>query len=374
VGKTERDVYICATYYHILIAAIKGLRAEEKPDIVICDLLTDDNNCEAVANNIRCSQIFRNVTVFPELKIRLFLGKGRIPNICWGTARHGQPLDGWEPLENLPIKHLLADHILIKKAIKEFQLNEYAFQNYRNVYAFADQLFASVYLRYTKTAYHIIEDGLDHYKNVFKYCTFSYNKTLREKILSPLLEVHYIHGKSKYTKSVEVNDAEGIVPIPPPKVHVQPKAALFSALHSDEKQKLLRLFTDGYDFSVPESLNCILLLTSPFVEDGLLATQEQQIQLFREVLNTTCGGGQTVILKPHPRDFDGDIYREAFAGQNVIVMEKNIPVEVLLFLEGVHFAKSVTVLSTALAQLDFVEEKISLGFDWLNAWKERNGA
>ncbi len=355
--EAKRDLFICATYWHALIATIKAFSAVKKPDV----LLTDESlDAQKLAFALSESGLFDSVTVFPERAAKIY-SDWRIPYVS-----HGTELD----LTQLPLKRLLADHFIIKKCAKHFQFQNYITRSYRDIYAFNDAVILTAYMRSRRIAYRILEDGVDHYKRLFYYLNFSYEKTLREKLLAPLFEIHYGHGKSRYQKSVEVNDAQGIVPIPPHKVCVLNKAELYAGLAPDLKRVITRIFTTGYDFSIPDGKDCALLLTQPFAVDYRLSSLGLQMRLFRELVQTHCQG-LTVIIKPHPRDVAEEEYRKAFAGEDVVVMAKNIPVEVLMFMEGVRFRKVVST-SPSITQLNYEGEMVVLDNAWFDDWKRRN--
>ena len=44
----------------------------------------------------------------------------------------------------------------------------------------------------------------------------------------------------------------------------------------------------------------------------------------------------------------------------------NVPIEVFSFIEDIHFSKAITVFSTSLESLNFVDQKIVLGKDWVH--------
>ena len=79
------------------------------------------------------------------------------------------------------------------------------------------------------------------------------------------------------------------------------------------------------------------------------------------------GSNGRIMIKAHPRD-DMD-YGRLFPEATVI--EKNMPMEVMNFDETICFEKAITVTSSAVNGLKYAKEKIYLGAEYLQSFKER---
>lgn len=102
------DLYICYTYYHLLIAMIKALiNKKAKTDVI---LSSDNDNGILVKNHkmiekLEKSNIFNNVIIYDKTNEELLLKKSKTP--------------------------LLKKICYIKKSIKECPIN---FEIYKNIY------------------------------------------------------------------------------------------------------------------------------------------------------------------------------------------------------------------------------------------------
>lgn len=72
------------------------------------------------------------------------------------------------------------------------------------------------------------------------------------------------------------------------------------------------------------------------------------------------------MIKPHPRDL---IDYEALC-PGAVVLKGRFPVEVLNFFEGLHIKRAVSILTTAMNNMDFVEEKLNLGASFWDKYED----
>ena len=72
------------------------------------------------------------------------------------------------------------------------------------------------------------------------------------------------------------------------------------------------------------------------------------------------------MIKPHPRDMID--YTELCP--DAVVLRGRFPVEVLNFFEGLHIRKAVSIVTTALNNMDFVDEKLNLGASFWDAYED----
>ena len=64
-----------------------------------------------------------------------------------------------------------------------------------------------------------------------------------------------------------------------------------------------------------------------------------------------------MVIKPHPRD--GLDYAALYPQCTVI--RGQFPIEVLNFIEGIHFRKAISIITSALDSIAFADEKINIG-------------
>ena len=77
------------------------------------------------------------------------------------------------------------------------------------------------------------------------------------------------------------------------------------------------------------------------------------------MIKSYCKEYKNIIIKPHPRD------EVEYNFENCITIDKAIPIEILNFNKNIKIDKAITVFSTAIDGIDFVKEKINLGFDYI---------
>ena len=102
----------------------------------------------------------------------------------------------------------------------------------------------------------------------------------------------------------------------------------------------------------------ILILTEP------LCTLDVREQIFRDIIGMYEKEG-TVFLKPHPRD-ELD-YQHLFS--EYPQFDRTLPMEILNFFPRLRFKKVVGVL-TELKGIQFADENVYLGEDFLDAYED----
>jgi hypothetical protein len=123
----------------------------------------------------------------------------------------------------------------------------------------------------------------------------------------------------------------------------------------DDADKLIKQLKPSY---TGEKFACFL--TEPHPVD-----EEARKKVCLDVIDKYCKGYR-VIIKPHPRDMID--YNKLCP--NAIVLRGRFPVEVLNFFEGLHIKKAVSILTTAMNNMDFVDEKLNLGASFWDAYED----
>lgn len=328
-------VYICHTYYHVLISMIKEISKKKDADIVICDTIP---KYQELMNSLNKAKIFNNVFFFSELKYK-------------NNARKIHPK-----------KHeiLLANYKFKKLINPNFEFNQ---NTYEEVNIYNDWTYFGYYLRANRIYYNLLEDAKDSYKVLDSYVKINYHKNFIQKIFGFALETLYFHGKSKYSNIIEVNDHLGLR-IPKEKIRICKKQEMFDKLTLEQKDKIYKVFSREKDLADIVNLKSVLILTQPLFEDRMVQTKEHQKEVYQNIIDTHCTA-LNIVIKPHPRDnfnYDGEF-------KNVSVMDKNLPTEILNFNTNIKFSKAITVSSSSINGINFVDEKIYLGFDWLKKYQ-----
>lgn len=332
----NRKIYICFTYYHVLVTLVKEIMSEAEVDIVICDTIPE---YQKLVESIKSVNLFTNIYYFSEKKYQ----NKNILNTN----------------KNSKLRLLLVNQRIKNNIITDFSLGK---SNYDEVNIYHDWTYIGYYLRANRIKYNLLEDAKDSFKVLDNYVKVDYKKTIKNRILGYVYETLFFHGKSKYAKVIEINDYHG-TNLPKDKVRVKSKKDMFEKLSDEEKQKIYNVFIrdkTNIDFQAGYS---ILILTQPLYQDNMVESNEIQKRVYEDILSEHCSDGN-VFIKPHPRDdFD---YSNHFS--NVTVIDKNIPIEVLDFNPKVKIMKAITISSSSIYGIDFVEEKIYLGFEWLKKY------
>lgn len=333
----SRKLYICLTYYHILVTLVKEIDNRDDVDIVICNTIPE---YERISESLLNSGIFKNVFLFDEKYYQMNnpLEKKQLGKI-------GKLLSGWK----------------IRKAISP--PSGLLIKSYNDINIFNDTANIAYYIRANGVYYNLLEDAKDSYKVLDKYMEIDYEKSLKQKLFGFALETLYYYGKSKYSKMIEVNDDQGLK-VPPEKIVVSNKQVMFGSLNDEQKKRIFEIFMYGKEQEISYDSRAVLILTQPLFEDGIVKAVDVQKDIYRDIIDSYCEG-ERIFIKPHPRDnFDYPKYFE-FA----TIMNKDLPTEILEFNSKVKFRKAITVTSTSIFGIDFIDEKVYLGFDWLSKYQ-----
>ena len=328
--KQRSDVlYICSTYYHVLITVLKTFQTKESVDIVITHYIPDNEN---LFQRIKKSHLFQNEYLIGEIKEYV-------------------PKNSIDKFLNLHRKN---------RELIEQQL-DVPILDYKEINIFHDDTWIAHYLQDTKTPYHLLEDSLDCFRFIDQSCFFYMaNQHAVKQLMKKFLHYGYQYcGNSPYTISVEVNNKENLK-ISNKKIKVVCREQLFTNLQERQIEIINQIFNAGnieqlVDYS-------ILILTQPFYQDGLVDSEQKQIILYKQITKEFGKKGMTIYIKPHPRDMLD--YKKFFL--DAVILDKNMPVEILNINKKMEsFQSVITVSSTAINNLCFTEKRIVLGNSYL---------
>lgn len=311
-----KSIYVVSTYYHALISCTKQLLSRKNADI----LCTDYIPCgRALADKIRESGLFDRA---------FFIG----------SIKEYRP-------------HNLVDYALCyhKKNAEliEKQLT-FSFYDYGEINVFHDDIWAAHYLKDRRIRYRLIEDGLDSFK-IISGTKFSYmlpKKGIKTNI-KKLFGIGYLFcGLDPVTCEVEVNDINGveISGFASDKLVEVPRKTMFGSLTKTDIEVLKKIFMkDTPQFDAGRSA---ILLTQPLFVDGLVSSAEEQIDLYKKLVKENVSD-ECLVIKPHPRDTVD--YLPIFP--QAVIVDKNMPIEMLELTGMTGFAKALAVNSTSLRSI-----------------------
>lgn len=347
-------VYVCHTFYHAYVACLKELalpKTEQgKADLV---LSTMSNDFAGYPDRARVSGLWNEVYLFDEKEDFHF------PEVMKYHVDRGNIVSNM--LARIKYTRLLGK--------SQENLVPVDFAEYEDVYVFCDSDPIGYYLNYKHIYYHAVEDGLD----TIKYCDdaqFSNRGHFGLKMWMAEKGFIFIQdGYAKYCIDMEVNN-KAILDTPCKKYVEVPRRALYERLTEEDKDILVHMFVENVDelakrLKTPdgeERKPIVLILSDPLCD---LDTRKRIFEDIVEEYSDFNGVKGRVLIKPHPRDVLD--YEALFPNEEVL--PGRFPMEMMNFLPGVHFDRVVTVFTVPDA-IDFVDEKIFLGPDFMDKYED----
>lgn len=354
-AKTKSRIYVCHTFYHVYVAALKEMKlvretpanAYKKADIALSSVSTD---FERLGDRLAKAEIFQEVIALDEKREDFF------PELAKYRKNYSNVL-----------KHMLNRMIFTKKLAKcECPYMEVIdFAAYEDIYVFCDSDPIGYYLNYRHLYYHAVEDGLDCLKNLDDAYVANHGHFRLKTWFSRHNLIFIMNGWGKYCLDMEIND-RSVVPTDCPRFVEVPRKPLEQALTPAQKRQMIEAFIEDADALVQqlrpsrEGEEFACFLTEPHPVDV-----EARKRVCLDVLAQYCQGYR-VLIKPHPRD---TIDYEALC-PDAVVLRGRFPVEVLNFFEGLRIKLAVSILTTAMNNMDFVEEKLNLGASFWDAYED----
>ena len=349
MNQDRERIYVCHTFYHVYVTLLKEYDLPEEKwgqaEIALSTLSTDFGNLK---ERLEQCGMFRKVYTLIEKKHTEF------PELAKYTASHKNVV--W---------HMINRIIFTKKFPKMLEpYIDIDFKRYKDIYVYCDWDPIGYYLSYKKIYYHALEDGLD----CLKYLDGARYENRGHFELKAFLASKNIlfiqNGYGKYCLDMEINDRSCLKYDYHKYIEV-PRKPLEMKLTDEQKKVILKVFMPNAD-EVIASLGekgkggCVLFLPQPHPQDP-----EIRKQICHDIIRDYCEGYH-VVIKPHPREnMDYKALRP-----DCTVIEGKFPIEVLNFIEGIHFKKAITIVTTAIDTIDFVDEKIVLGQSFWDAYED----
>lgn len=309
----KKVLYVVSTYYHALVSCMKQLLGCDAAEILCTDYIPDG---ESLSDRIRDSGIFGKTYYVGRVE------EYHAANIFdYAFSLHKKNAEIIE---------------------KQFFLD---LNKYDEINIFHDDTWFAHYLKDRKIKYRLIEDALDSFKSISK-SNFAYMISCGPIKLATkrLLGLGYLYcGYDRCTVEVEVNDIDGleIARLARGKLVAIPRKAMFDGLSENHIRALKKIFLK--DIPPIDYEKSILLLTRPLYIDGILDSEEKQIELYKEIVKKEVDN-ELLVIKPHPRDMTD--YSKDFP--NSVILDKNMPVEIIELSRINFFLKVISYNSTSL--------------------------
>lgn len=327
------DLYICYTYYHLLITTVKALENNKRIDILVSNELPDKER------------------IIGKLETQSFIDK-----LCL--------IDETPYLDEYNKKNRIISQ-LTKRSILESVFHKMTNMDvliYENIYTYNDMNLASSFLIINNKKYHLIEDALDffsYFDDYYHVKPTSYSIFGFQHFIKKILRLGTNPwGQNKYCIDIEVNDM-GKIKIPKNRVIEVSRKELFDNLSKINKRLVYTLFAENT--TIP-SLNCkktMILFTQPLFADRFVPSMDDQLFVFESIIKKYIKDGFFVTIKPHPRDLAD--YSKLIQVYNCNYIEKNIPSEILNFDENVSFDEIVSITSTSINFVERVKKRTFMG-------------
>ena len=353
--KTKSRIYVCHTFYHVYVSILKEMKIVrecspleyKKADIALSSIST---NFGDLNERLRKTEIFNEVFDLDEKREDFF------PELAKYRQNYSNIL-----------KHMVNRMIFTKKLAK-CEIPYMAiidFKAYEDIYVFCDSDPIGYYLNYKHIYYHAVEDGLDCLKNLDDAYVANSGHFKLKTWFSRHNLIFIMNGWGKYCLDMEIND-RSMVPTDCPRFVEVPRKPLEQALTTQQKKLMIQAFIEDADALMQqlkpkyEGEEFACFLTEPHPTD-----EEARKKVCVDVIDGYCKGYR-VLVKPHPRDM---IDYEKLC-PDAVVLKGRFPVEVLNFFEGLRIKKAVSILTTAMNNLDFIDEKINLGASFWDAYED----
>lgn len=330
------DVYICHTPYHLLISLAKVLTNPERKST---GLIVANRSFigDEVLERMKEAGIFDSVILHEDADM-------------YSRSYH-------ETKNPLKRRHIL------KNIINEFHIEDL---REKNIYIFNDDSSYGISMNFCKIPYHLIEDGL----NCFQAKYFVRDKSWKKRIAKIVQKAFGIDvptfGDSPNMIDIEVNDKEGVNVGNASLIIELPRKELFDRLTEQAKRSIVDIFLGDelkhMDFNKRDS---VLILTQPLEKSGLM-TMDDKLGLYEKIIKENKQ--YDIFIKVHPRE-DSSVYQDRFPECHMF-SHNNVPIEVFSFISDAHFSKAITVFSTSMESLSFVDQKIVLGKEWVHEQME----
>ena len=328
----EIDIYVCLTIFHTYVSLLNILNNKKQTLLILTDNIVDvDKLQSAISNYIE----FIDIVVIDNLK-----SKSKIVNSLKNRIFYYDFFFFY--YMNFIQKY---DDILSKNTINIFNDTEYF----------------NMYLIKKYNNFNLLEDGVWMHPLL--------KKDLKFFVKYYLLRQPKKFGNDKKIKNIIVQDIKRL----PEYLHV--KGKIYSLFELQKKLctkditilKKIFLSDFGIDAIKNSSKKKMVILTQPISEENYI-TKQEKIKVYTDIIKKyNKNNDYIVFIKNHPRDLTNyDEYLD-----DVIIIPHYIPFEILTLENKIHFDIGITLWSSSIYNVDFIEEKIFLGQEYIDDISKR---
>lgn len=339
-------VYICHTFYHVYISAVKELNRGARGEATLI-LSTMSNNFGDLKERAERTGLFADVYMFDEKEdvtseevMSYHRNRGNV------FANLLQRITYTKLLGKLQEPYVPVD-----------------LKAYKDIYIFCDSDPIGYYMNYKKIYYHSVEEGLDTAvdSDTARYSNNGFFPLKR--LMSKMGLIFIENGYGRYCIDFEVNDISR-QPFPIKNLVEANRDEMFAKLSRDDKKILVDMFLDNPKelmeqlSALDKSKENVMILSEP------LCDMDTRHRIFQDIIDEysdTCN----IIIKPHPRDLLD--YENDFS--DAVIIKGRFPMEVMNDIDGLTIDTLVSVF-TPLENIRFAKNKIMLGPDFMDKYEE----
>ena len=340
-------VYICHTYYHAYVAAVKELvlggSHYGEADIILSTL---SNDFGSLSDRLTASGVFGEVFMYDEQD------ESASPEVMSHHCDRGNIVSN------------MIQRVIYTRLLGRLQ-EDYIptdLTRYKDIYVFCDSDPIGYYLNVHRIPYHALEDGLN--SGLLDDQAYLANKRAfgLKRLLSAMGLIFIESGYGRYCIDYEVNDRSANHSVPPNVIEV-PRKELTARLTDADHDKLVSMFLEDVDELYRKLADdgtgrpFAMILTEP------LCALDVRRKLFGDVIDM-YRDDYRVIVKPHPRDVLD--YETQFP--DCVVIRGRFPMEVINDMRVLRVDKLVSVI-TQIDNVTFAREKEYLGLDFLDKYE-----
>ena len=303
-----KRLYVCHTVYHLYITMLKSYSCDGKNDVLLVD--TIENN-DKLSEQVSKTKIFSNVL---PLNRKEYFGKA--------------------------VHEYLGNYINCKFRFSKIKDKLFFLYKYSEIYIFNDYTEIGAFLNRARIPYHLLEDGLDVFKQFDVYQDIGKAYYLK-KILYFAFRIPYSIGMSPLCVDVEVNDAQNLKSKIKKTVIVKNRINLEASIDESYRNRIF----DAFGVQPIKFFKKRVLILTQVLKELLVVDSDKGQIVFYENIVAQYAGEYAVYIKPHPRDnIDYTIFERKFS---VVILKKEIPLEVYAYLPDMKFDYVITYSSTA---------------------------
>lgn len=179
-------------------------------------------------------------------------------------------------------------------------------------------------------------------------------------------------ASSKYVMAIEVDKNEDLVGYIKKRKKVRECriSELENALTDAGKNKVYQIYAQAFNLPCQFEEEINLLLTGPLAHDGILATEQDQLNCYYDIVSKYCDSNKKLLIKPHPRD--SVEYTERFP--DALVIDKIVTSEVLSFCSSLKIDTVITIYSSSVPAFKKARNMVVLGDAVLNSYHRISNA